>query len=155
MDFSFCEAQSTELKSWEHKTICTLPRNVAEKRSKNKLKSWPNIRCRVGTEVWNDYENSETEEWGEGEKKINHALYVSTGIWKIAAVLEKCLLSYETALKWNIPEGKESHFVNMTLKRSQRSRKAWENLRTIKRQEVWREDQKEKKQSEPLFLISS
>lgn len=32
--------------------------NVAGKRSNNKLKSWPNIRCRVGTEVWNDYEKT-------------------------------------------------------------------------------------------------
>lgn len=30
----------------------------------------------------------------------------------------KCLLSYGIALKWYIPEGKESHFVCITLKRS-------------------------------------
>lgn len=75
MDFSW--------ESWEHNAICTLPRNVAEKRSNNKLKSWPNIRCRVGTEVWDDYEkNSEAEEWGEEEKKKerNHAQRVSVGI---------------------------------------------------------------------------
>lgn len=43
--------------------------NVAGKRSNNKLKSWPNIRCRVGTEVWNDYEkNSEAEECRRGRE---------------------------------------------------------------------------------------
>lgn len=31
----------------------------------------------------------------------------------------KCLPSYRIALKWYIPEGKESHFVCITLKRSQ------------------------------------
>lgn len=78
MDFSVSEAQHPELKSWERGAICTFPMNVAEKRSNNKLKSWPNIRCRVRAEVWNDYEkNSRAEEWGE---KKNHAQYVSMGI---------------------------------------------------------------------------
>lgn len=55
MDFSFSKAQCPDLKPWDHNAICTLPKNVAEKRSNNKLKSWPNIRCRVRAKVWNDY----------------------------------------------------------------------------------------------------
>lgn len=61
MDFSW--------ESWEHNAIYTLPRNVAEKRSNNKLKSWPNIRCRVGTEVWDDYEKTVRQKNGERKKK--------------------------------------------------------------------------------------
>ncbi len=58
---------------------------------------------------------SKAEEWGE--KKIMH----STSPWAFGNPYSaaKCLLSYRIALKWYIPDGKESHFVCITLKRSQ------------------------------------
>lgn len=125
MDFSSSEARRPELKSWKHNAICTLPENVAGKRSNNKLKSWPNIRCRVRAEVWNDYEKKTArgkneegggEGGGEEEREIMH----STSQWAFEnpRSARKCLLSYGIALKWYIPEGKESHFVCITLKRS-------------------------------------
>lgn len=53
------------------------------------------------------------------EKKKKSCTACLGGHLKILAALEKCLLSSGTALKWSIPEGKESHFVCITLKRSQ------------------------------------
>lgn len=43
--------------------------NAAGKRSNNKLKSWPNIRCRVGTEVWDDYEKTVRQKNTGGERR--------------------------------------------------------------------------------------
>lgn len=115
MDFS-----SAKLSAWERNAICTLPKNVARKRSNNKLKSWPNIRCRVRAEVWNDYEkNSYTEEWKRGWKKKEIMHSVSQWAFKNPCSPVKCLLSCGIALRWYIPEGKESHFACITLKRSQ------------------------------------
>lgn len=49
---------------WESDAICTGGcRRIAEKRSKNRLKPGPNIRCRARREVWND-------EW-RGRKKLS------------------------------------------------------------------------------------
>lgn len=62
--------------------------------------------------------NSEAEEWG-GKKEIGCMHSMSQWAFENACSTEKCLLSYGVALKWYIPEGKESHFVCITLKRSQ------------------------------------
>lgn len=57
-----------ELKSWKNIAICTFLENVAEKRSDNKLKSWPNIRCSMRAEVWNDYRKTVKLKSSEKEK---------------------------------------------------------------------------------------
>lgn len=94
MDFCFSEARRPELKSWEHNAICTFPKNVAEKRSNNKLKSWPNIRCRVRAEVWNDYEKTARQKnrLGKKRKEIIHstsqwAFWKSLQPWKVSSKL--------------------------------------------------------------------
>lgn len=120
MDFPFAHAQRQELKSWEHNTICTFPKNVAEKRSNNKLKSWPNIRCRVRARVCDDFKKTQPSRRTVGEKKRKEIMHtVSQRVFGNPCSAGKCLLSYGIALKWYIPEGKESHFVCITLKRSQ------------------------------------
>lgn len=161
MDFSpLAEAEHPEFKPWEHNAICTPPKDVAEKRSNNKLKSWPNIRCRVRAKsvewLW---KNSEAEELeggrggllDGGRKEIMHGR--SQWAFENPRSARKCLLSYEIALKWYIPEGKESHFVCITLKRSQGDQTGMREL--VNHQEtwgggVWREDQREKRQSAPF-----
>lgn len=50
------KAQPLELNTWEHNAVCAFRKIVAKKRSNNKLKSWPNIRCKVRAEVWNEFE---------------------------------------------------------------------------------------------------
>lgn len=54
-----------------------------------------------------------------GEKKTKEIMH-STSQWAFENPRSagKCLLSHGIALKWYIPEGKESHFVCITLKRS-------------------------------------
>lgn len=51
------------------------------------------------------------------EKEIMHSM--SQWAFENPCSVVKCLLSYGIALKWYIPEGKESHFACITLKRSQ------------------------------------
>lgn len=57
-------------------------------------------------------------ERGGEKKKKSHRERLSRH-FKILTVVEKCLLGYGIELKWYIPEGKESHFQCITLKRSQ------------------------------------
>lgn len=54
---------------------------------------------------------------GGGGEEIMHSM--SQWAFENPCSAGKCLLSYGIALKWYIPEGKESHFVCITLKRSQ------------------------------------
>lgn len=68
--------------------------------------------------MWNDYEKTERQKNREKKKKeIMHSM--SQWAFENPCNAGKCLLSYGIALKWYIPEGKESHFVCITLKRSQ------------------------------------
>ena len=143
MDFSFSEARRPELKAWEHNAICTFPKNVAEKRSNNKLKSWPNIRCRVGAEVWNDYEKTARQKNREGKKGKKSSTVRLNGHFENLCSPGKCLLSYGIALKRYIPEGKESHFVCITLKRSQEEQTGMREL--VNHQEtggLWRRSER-------------
>lgn len=124
-----------ELKPWEHNAICTLPKSVAEKRSNNKLKSWPNIRCRVRAEVWNDYEKKKQRgsrmregRGGEEEEEKKSCTVRLDGHLRNPRSAGKCLLSYGIALEWYVPEGKESHFVCITLKRSQEAQTGMREL---------------------------
>lgn len=132
MDFSFCGSSALF-------ALCLGLQ--LRKRSNNKLKSWPNIRCRVGTEAWNDYEkNSETEGWREGSRIVclnKHlknrcdAGKVSSKLWDRA----------QTEHSWR---DENLIFVQMTLKRSERSRRCrgggggWGDLSAVERGEVWR-----------------
>ncbi len=55
-----------------------------------------------------------------GEKKKKEIMHsMSQWAFENPCSAGKCLLSYGIVLKWYIPEGKESHFVCITLKRSQ------------------------------------
>lgn len=82
---------------------------MAEKRSSNKLKRWPNIRCRARREVWNHYwregENCQAAECGwsaekerrrrGGVKKKEREIMHSASQWEEEKVEEETMVAEE------------------------------------------------------------
>lgn len=84
--------------------------------------------------MWNDYEKTVRQKNGRGGggggegvgggkrgKEIMHS--TSQRAFEILAALGKCLPSYGIALKWYIPEGKESHLISFCMYKFEKVRR--------------------------------
>ena len=86
---------------------------------------------------------------GEEKRKEEIMHIMSQWAFENPCSAGECLLSYGIALKWYIPEGKGSHFVCITLKRSQEDQTGMREL--VNHQETRSEEKIRKRRQSTLF----